>query len=364
MRHFTTPKFIPSISTGLIGILLAASSLAQSPAVPVVAVEAKREIVTESLSLTGTVTARQQASLSSRITGLVQSVAVDAGSYVKQGDALLTLDPTLAELAAQSADADRAQAQTQLAESKRLLEEMRRLLASQSVPETQFLNREAAANMAASASRRADVAHHQSLELLARHTVVAPFSGVITRKLTEAGEWVSTGAPVLRLVALENARVDVQVPQERLAAILNDTPVEFTLDSGSDQSIEGRITARVPVSNPDTRTALVRIEPVDTTIALPPGKSVRVTFHLRSDRPVLTVPSDALVRRADGTVTVMLAQPDGDQFKATASRVDLGHTFSDHIEILAGLEPGQLVIIRGNETVREGQLIRLVDSPN
>lgn len=360
MRPLNSPLF----SIAILGLSLAVSSLAQSSAVPVVAVEAKREIVTESLQLTGTVTARRQASLSSRITGLVQSVAVDAGSYVKQGDALLSLDPTLAELAAQSADADRVEAQTQLTESKRLLEEMRRLLASKSVPETQFLNREAAATMAASAARRAEVAHRQSLELVARHTVVAPFSGVIARKFTEAGEWVSTGAPVLRLVELEGARVDVQIPQERIAAITDDTPIEFTLDSAPDQLIAGRITARVPVSNPDTRTALVRIEPIDSDIDLPPGKSVRVTFHIQSDHPVLTVPRDALIRRADGTVSVMLAQPDGDQFTATSSRVDLGRTYSDHIEILTGLKPDQQVIIRGNETVREGQPIRLLDNSN
>lgn len=361
MRLFTSLRIPTLISVGLLGSSLATSTLAQSPAVPVVAVEAKREIVTESLQLTGTVTARRQASLSPRITGLVQSVAVDAGSYVEAGEALLTLDSTLAELAAQSAEADREAAQTQLDESNRLLEETRRLLTSKSVPETQFLNRQAAATMAASAARRAEVALRQSQELVARHTVVAPFSGVIARKLTEAGEWVSTGAPVLRLVELEGARVDVQIPQERITAIADDTPVEFTLDSAPDKSIAGRITARVPVSNPDTRTALVRIEPVDPTVALPPGKSVRVTFHPRSNNAVLTVPRDALIRRADGTVTVMIAQPQGDQFTATASRVDLGRTFSDLVEIRTGLEPGQHVITRGNETVREGQPVRLVE---
>lgn len=362
MRLFTSLRIAPLFSAGLFSTWCAVASAAQTPAVPVVAIEAKREIVTESLPLTGTVTARRQASLSPRTTGLVQSVAVDAGSYVKAGDPLLTLDSTLAELAAQSADADRVAAQTQLAESKRLLEETRRLLASKSVPETQFLNREADATMAASAARRADIAHRQSLELLARHTVIAPFSGVIAQKFTEAGEWVSTGAPVLHLVELEGARVDVQIPQERIAAIDDNTPVEFTLDSAPDQSIAGHITARVPVSNPDTRTALVRIEPVDSNIALPPGKSARVIFYPRSGSAVLTVPRDALIRRADGTVTVMIAKPNGDQFIATASRVDLGRTFSDRVEIRAGLEPGQHVITRGNETVREGQPVRLVDN--
>ncbi|GAB5559141.1 MAG: efflux RND transporter periplasmic adaptor subunit [Synoicihabitans sp.] len=361
MRLPAFPLFTRLPLLGLCGLVAPAVVYAQSSAVPVVAIETKREIVTETLPLTGTVTARQQASLSPRISGLVAAVAVDAGSFVEAGDALLTLDPALASLDVEAAEADRLEAEARLTESKRLMEESRRLLARNSVPETQFQNREAAVAMASAAARRAEVQHRESLELLKRHTVVAPFSGVITRKLTEAGEWVSTGAPVLRLVGLQGSRIDVQVPQERIASLTADTPVTFTLDTAPDEIISGRITARVPVSNPDTRSALVRVEPEDATLLMPPGKSARVTFGLRSTHPVLTVPRDALIRRADGTVTVWIAQPKGDGFAAQASRVDLGRTFSEKIEITSGLEEGDRVIIRGNETLQPNQPVRLVD---
>ncbi len=340
-----------------------ASGQTTAPA-PVVATEARLEFVAETLPLTGTVTARQQATLSPRASGLVASVQVDAGSYVEPGARLVSLDSALAELAAEAAAADLAEAQARHTESERLLEEARRLLTKNSIPETEVMNRSANASIVAAAARRADVAHRESLERLARHHVIAPFAGVITQKLTEAGEWVSTGMPVLQLVGLEGARIDVQVPQERLAALSINTPVEFAVDTAPDKRLAGHITALVPVSNPNTRTALVRIEPLDRDVVIPPGKSVRVTFRIRSDRPVLTVPRDALIRRADGTVNIWIATASGEQWQASVRRVDLGRTYGDQVEILAGLEPGQRVIIRGNETVREGQVVRLIEASN
>jgi membrane fusion protein, multidrug efflux system len=319
-----------------------ASGQTTAPA-PVVATEARLEFVAETLPLTGTVTARQQATLSPRASGLVASVQVDAGSYVEPGARLVSLDSALAELAAEAAAADLAEAQARHTESERLLEEARRLLTKNSIPETEVMNRSANASIAAAAARRADV---------------------ITQKLTEAGEWVSTGMPVLQLVGLEGARIDVQVPQERLAALSINTPVEFAVDTAPDKRLAGHITALVPVSNPNTRTALVRIEPLDRDVVIPPGKSVRVTFRIRSDRPVLTVPRDALIRRADGTVNIWIATASGEQWQASVRRVDLGRTYGDQVEILAGLEPGQRVIIRGNETVREGQVVRLIEASN
>ena len=170
---------------------------------------------------------------------------------------------------------------------------------------------------------------------------------------------MTTGTPVMRLVSLEGARVDVQVPQERISAITPRTPVEFELASDPGHVIPGTITARVPVSNPDTRSALVRIEPRESSAQVTPGKSARVTFLLASDRPVLTVPRDAVIRRADGTVNAWIAEPDGAGWTATMRRLDLGRTFSDHIEVREGLEAGQRVIIRGNETLQPGQAVRL-----
>jgi len=357
-----------SAFTWLIRLCLLAAGLpliagAQSAdGVPVVLVEAERDHVVEMLQLTGTVTPRQSAALSPRMSGLVTQVHVDAGDLVEPGDVLLSLDPALAQLALDSARAERDAANARFAESQRLRDEARRLLERNSIPETEVMTREAAVTFAQAAAVQAEVALREHEERLARHDVIAPFAGVITHKLTEAGEWVSTGSPVLRLVSLANARIDVQVPQERVNAIADDTNVDFALDSDPGTSIPARVVARVPVSDPSTRSALVRVVPTNGELALPPGKSARVVFRLRSEQAVLTVPRDALIRRADGTVTVWVADPTDNGWTARKVRVDLGLTFSDRIEITGGLEPGAQVVTRGNETLQEGQALRPVAS--
>jgi multidrug efflux pump subunit AcrA (membrane-fusion protein) len=80
-----------------------------------------------------------------------------------------------------------------------------------------------------------------------------------------------------------------------------------------------------------------------------------VEFQLRSEEPVLAVPRDALVRRPDGTVNVWVATRTGEGWRATQRRVEVGRRFASTVEIRTGLEPGDQVVVRGNETLRENQ---------
>lgn len=327
---------------------------------PVGLIELRVGVALEEYPLAGTVTARQRAALSPRTSGLVEAVHADAGDLVEPGAELLTLDSTLAKLAVERADAALAEARAALAESERLRDEARGLLKNATIAPTEARTREAGLAIAAATTLRLDAARREAAEILARHTVVAPFAGVIMRKLTDPGEWVATGTPVFELVALDRPRIDVQIPQERLADIADDTPVDISPDARPDVTFPGRVLARVPVSNSGTRAALIRLEAADPADRLLPGESARVTFHLRSSGPILTVPRDALVRRADGTVNVWVAVPaaTGDGLIAAPRRVDLGRTFGNLLEVRAGLKSGERVIIRGNETLRDGQPVR------
>lgn len=354
-------SFPAKVTVRLFALLLTPLALlAQNvaPPAPVVLVTARTERGVEELALTGTVTARQTAALSPRASGLVAEVHVDAGDQVVAGQKLLSLDPALATLAVERAAAAREEARVGLAEAARLRDEARELLASQTIAPTEARTRDADFAAATATAARLEAEHGEALELLARHTLPAPFDGVVTRKLTDPGEWVATGTPVLQLVDLDRPRIDVQVPQERWSEISADTPVEIVLDARPDATAPGRVVARVPVSDPGTRAALVRIEPTDTSVRLLPGKSARVIFRLLSPEPVLAIPRDALVRRPDGTVNVWVARSEGAALVASPRRVDLGRAYGDLIEIRAGLEPDQQIIVRGNETLRDGQPIR------
>lgn len=330
---------------------------------PVALVEVARAQLTQmvmEILLTGTVTARDHASLSSRVSGLVSAVHVSAGDRVDKGALLLSLDPTLEKLGLLEAKADSAEARAILDEARRRWQEARKLGPRKGISESEIRAAEAAVKIAQAKLERSYAAERYKKELVARHDVFAPFPGVVARRLAEEGEWVNTGIPVLELVGTENLRLDLQVPQEHYPYIDNDTQVSVRLDAMPSRSIDGRISAKVALNDTSSRTFLLRVQLADGELHITPGMSAQARLRILATERVLTIPRDAILRDAYGASRVWaLADVDGAPV-ATQRTVQVGRSFEGKTELRSGLEPGVRVVIRGNETLREGQPVRVV----
>jgi RND family efflux transporter MFP subunit len=336
---------------------LAVPALAQD-AVPVTVVTPKQVEVSERVRLTGTLTAERSARLSPRVDGLVARVHVDAGDRVKAGAPLLELDAAVARLALQRAQAGTAEAEARSAEARRLAEEARRLVAERHLPRTEFERREAEATLAAAALEASKAAEREQAEIVRRHVVPAPFAGVVARRLTDVGEWVARGTPVLELVATDRIRLDVQAPQERFEDIREDSQVEVIADAGGPEPLAGRIVARVPVGDPTARTFLVRILIEGAAGKLLPGTSATAEIGLAGAQQALAVPRDALLRYPDGTHSVFVLREAEGRTIVEERRVRLGRGGAQ-VEILEGIAPADRVVVRGNERLRNGQAVRI-----
>ncbi len=333
---------------------------AQQP-VPVVVAVVERARTDRDLKLTGTVTAERAASLSPRVSGLVARVHVDAGDRVAAGRTLVELDAELAKLALERAQAALAEARAQLAENERLHQEAASLVAKGFLPQTRLHAAEAERRVAAAAVERLEAERRQQAEIVRRHSVVAPFAGVVSRKLTDAGEWVQTGTPVLELVDTARLRVDVQVPQEHYRAISVGTPARVQLDAQAGRVLQGKVIARVPVNNPGARTFLARIEVTRGNMQVTPGMSAQVNLALRGEEKVVRVPRDAILRRADGSTSVWVAG-EGETTTVTQRPVQIGRSLRDTVDVYSGLDAGVRVVVRGNETLTEGQRVRVLNA--
>lgn len=355
----------PAWQIGLAASLMLAISTArsQTEVVAVVAVRPEPTRVAQTIQLNGTVTAERDAALSPRVSGLVSAVRVDAGDQVRKGQVLLELDPTLASLGLERARAALSEGQTQLGEAVRLRDEARRLAADGSIPQSQYQTREAEVRLAEAAVSRLDAARREQAELLARHQLPAPFAGLIREKLTDPGEWVDTGTPVLALVATDPVRIDVQVPQRHLNALTTQTRTQVRFDSGGESVRPGQIVARVPASDPATRTFLVRVGLDDGPAGAMPGQSARVEFELGRDTEALIIPRDAVKRYPDGTTTVWIVEPSGSTLGAREIPVTLQSGSGASATVIGGLDKRQRVVVRGNESLRPGQTVRLIDRP-
>lgn len=344
---------------GLLSMLLVAVAAhgQQLPPVMVALVESARS--SDELRLTGTVTSQRTASLSPRVSGLVERVRVDAGDRVAAGKALIDLDATMARLALERTGAAVEEARAQLAEQQRLYGEAKEMFERGLVPETRMHAAEAERRVAAARVERLAAERKQQREIVRRHTLVAPFTGVVSDRYTDPGEWVETGTPVIELVDMRRLRVDVQVPQERYEQISVGSPVKVELDTLLGEQLEGQVAVRVPVKDPNARTFLVRVTVKGGSKVMTPGMSARVAFPLAGGSAAVRVPRDAILRKPDGSTSVWIIN-DGDAPTVSERTVQLGRSLRDWVDVRSGLSAGMRIVVRGNETLTEGQQVRIL----
>jgi len=343
--------------------LLAAAALpvlAQEPAPVAVAMPEVRPAV-ERIELTGSFTARRSAQLSPRLSGLVETIEIDAGDRVAAGDVIVRLDKRLAGLALAQAEASVAQARAARDEAVRLREEAERLGEDRFFPDTEIQARRSAVQVARAALDVATAERDTVAERVARHAIVAPFDGIIAEKLTEAGEWVETGTAVAELVAVDDLWLDVQAPQRLWPRLRQRSEVSVVVDALGGQVFAAEVAARVPVSNPDARTFLLRLVLPHADPDITPGMSARINLRLTTDTDALLVPRDALIRYPDGTITVFVVERETRPATVRQREVTVGRVDGDMAVIESGLEAGQTVVVRGNEVLGDGDAVRIVN---
>jgi len=338
-------------------------SWAQS-GVPVTVTEVRQMPTFRQVPLTGTVTSLRNAQLSAAISGLVNQLNVDAGSRVEAGDVLLELDSELVALQVQSSEARAMQQRNAVADAERRLREARKLAPQRSIAESvvRDLEAEVAEDEAALQQAQADAGYQRAI--LARHTVRAPFNGLVSAKLTELGEWVTPGQAVLELVAIDTVRLDFPVAEDYLRDIQQGDEVKFSLNAEADSVYPATVATVVPITDPGARTFLLRVVPKPGGPVLKPGMSVRAVLRLPTGREGLVVPRDATLRYPDGRVVVWTVEQ-GDKGPVVAEKlVQPGVQFDGQVEILKGLTADARVVVEGNEALQVGQAVTVSSASN
>jgi len=353
------------LAAGLTGLATALVWVAGAAAqVPVGVVTVTEERVLQELRLTGSVTAERSARLSLATSGLVQTLAVDAGSRVAAGDSLLGLDDELARLDRQASQAAAREARLQLEDARRRLEEGRSLLPQRGIAETAVRDLEAEVAQAEAALARAEAEAERRRAVLARHQLRAPFAGIVAARHTDLGEWVTPGTPVFELVGLENLRLEFAVAEDVVAGIQSGAETAYRLGKAPERAWAARVDSLVPVADPGARTFLLRILPEgERPPFMLPGMSVGAELQLDTGRRALTVPRDALLRYPDGRVVVWTVEAGESGPVARETPVQPGLTFDGRVEVRGDLELGERVVVRGNEALTVGQRVAPVEQP-
>jgi RND family efflux transporter MFP subunit len=305
------------------------------------------------LSLPGTLQGFVQAPISARASGYLKKWHKDMGSRVQAGDLLAEIETPEIEQQLSQALATRQQAASSLDLARSTLERWEALrkkdaVSQQEVDERRSADAQARANLAAA---DANVERLKQTESFKR--VVAPFSGVITKRNVDVGDLIDAGGGAGRalfvLSQTDPLRVYVNVPQSYAQLVKRGQQVTVTQAELRGQGFKGEIVRTSASIDATTRTMQVEISLPNKDGTLLPGAFVQVSLPLQPSG-VTTIPTNALLIRAEGPRVAAV----GADNKVSLRAVRVGRNYGEAIEVLDGVTESDRLVLNPPDSLNEG----------
>jgi membrane fusion protein (multidrug efflux system) len=317
------------------------SRAALGDSVAVVAAVVKSERLASALNALGTARANEAVEVTSKASNVVTAVRFDDGQRVQRGQVLVELDSAQAR-------ADLAEAEAASAESASQVKRSRELIDSRVISASQFEQLEATmkANQARVAAARARL----------EDTIIrAPFAGRVGLRRVSLGSLVSPGTTITTLDDIGVVKVDFSVPENFLAGLREGLKVSATAAAFPGRQFTGTVTGVDSRVDPVSRSVTVRAEVPNPDLALKPGMFLNVSLA-RDEHQALMVPEAALVPEQSRQFLFVV-----EEGRAVRREVSIGRRQPGRVEIVAGLQAGDQVIVEGTQKVRDGATVRVLD---
>ncbi|MCG6964002.1 MAG: efflux RND transporter periplasmic adaptor subunit [Acidobacteria bacterium] len=334
------------------------------------------------LNASGYVTPRRKATVAAKVTGRVSEVMVEEGMQVEKGQVLARLDDSDARARRDATKAERdvaraglADLRVNLANAERNLKRVHGLAADQVASREQLDDAETTVDSLKArlevAKQQLDAAEAQlavAQQDLDNYVIRSPFAGTAVSKDAQPGEMVSpvsagggfTRTGISTIVDMSSLEIEVDVNESYIARVTPGQRVEAVLDAYPDWRIPAHVRTVIPTADRQKATVKVRIsfEKLDPRIL--PDMGVKVTFLEPAQRkpgtaPVRAVVPQTAIRKLDGKSVAFVLSGD----TITRRAVSLGQRHGSEVDILAGVEPGEKVVVAGPENLEDGQRVKV-----
>jgi membrane fusion protein (multidrug efflux system) len=320
---------------------------------PVQVVHPFRGSITRYVTLPGEIKPYQQATLYAKVAGYLKSINVDKGDQVKAGLPLAEIE--VPELLAERA---RYHAEVEVSglDYKRLSESLKKapdLVMPQTVDDARGKWDVAKANL------------ERTETLLNYAKILAPFSGVITRRFVDPGAFIpaatsggnAQNSAIVTLTDFNRIRLQVAVPEVEASLVAVDQPVKMTVEALPNRKFEGEVTRFAYALDEDSKTMLAEIELPNPKLELRPGMYATVKIGLERKDDALLIPTEALVSEKAGASVFVVADN-----KAKKTRVQTGFNDGVNVEIVKDLSAEQPIILVGKRSLTDGQAVNATET--
>ncbi|MGQ9689343.1 MAG: efflux RND transporter periplasmic adaptor subunit [Desulfobaccales bacterium] len=319
---------------------------AKGPPLPLVAVQkAKLQPFARTLELTGTVVPIHQARLASPTEGPVQNCRVREGDQVKRGERLVTIGRSGAAAAQVLAAAE------SLREQEAELNRIKILVESGAVPGSQLDTAKAKYEGA-----RALLA--KAREMAGDYSVTAPWDGVVSKVPVRDGDFVAPRTILVEMYDPESLVIRLGVPEAQAIELFKGMPVEIQLDAYPGKTFPGKVSLVYPDLDTRMRTRTAEVKP-EVPVTLIPGMFARLKLTLQIQKETIVVPSDAVLVLPNGEKVAYVLKDRKVQQRVVQTGLETG----GKVQIVTGIQPEELVVTAGNEKLRDGMAVKVLEGP-
>jgi RND family efflux transporter MFP subunit len=326
--------------------------------------------ISEKITLTGSLKAKEQVDVNPKIQGRIVRILVDTGQAVSRGALIAEVEDDeikqqveRSKAAIAVVDASIAQREAELNNARAELDRKRQLVESGLLSRIELDSLETRYRVAQSqlelarAQRRQSEAEQRELTIRQSQTkVYSPINGIIAKRHVDIGAMASASTPVVTVVSLSPMVIEAKASERDIARIKRGAQVAVTVDSLPGQKFTGRVMRISPLLDPQTRNGLIEIEIPNRNGVLKGEMFARLDLDLGSERETALLPRDALVYRGDQP-GVYIIESDTAKFRT----VETGLTQEDKVEVVNGLKVGDVVITRGSNLLKDGDRVRVMD---
>ncbi|MEE8143170.1 MAG: efflux RND transporter periplasmic adaptor subunit [Planctomycetota bacterium] len=309
--------------------------------VPVEVAPVLQSTIRERVSGSGLLEAERQVTIVARVEGEVESLAVEEGDSVQEGQELCGIEEEALQIAQVIARIERDQA---AAEHQRMQDLLTRKAASpKEVDDARF------------AMERAKAAFDEALLRRSYSRPRAPFTSIVVRRSVEKGQHVRPGDALFVIADFDPLLLRIHLPEREVASVAVGQAVELRPERAAPVTTVGKVERISPVVDRESLTVEVTTTFEDVPSRLRPGSFGRVDILTRTLKDVILVPRAALLRE-DG-ITHLFRVVEGNRVQ----RVNVGTGYEDEavVQIHEGLSPGDLVVVSGHRDLQDGALIRV-----
>lgn len=311
-----------------------------------------RESLAPTVSASGVVVSREDASIASELNGRLEWIA-EVGDRFTRGEIIAQLDTHLIELEIRQREAEIAALDANLAWLERQTARLDELVTSNNTAHSELDETRARYLVLEQELEQARVGLQRTNYDLQRAAVRAPFNGVVVTREMAGGEYASVGRPLLRLVNTSAAEISVTAPLRLARYNRAGDVVEM---SNSEFTATATVRSLVEVGDLRSHMMELRLTPQSTDWLI--GEAVTVQLPASDHQDQTTVSRDAVVLRDRNNFVYVV----NEESVAQRVPVELGAGEGGRIAVLGALEPGDRVIVRGAERLRDGQKVNPLNS--